>query len=145
MAVDWDPHTGLDHLAAFGAFDEISLGSSWNNQTLIRHTWELGHSPATPGVMVIQRELIADEGAGELLLWRIEDAEPLLWRSGVEEIRILSMLDPVRYLGPIVAKHASDEQAATVESVRAETQARGSIRVSLAPGPYKDIVPGGDP
>ncbi len=109
VAVDWIPEAGLEHLATFGAFDELSVGSNWTNHTLVRHTWDQGHTPATPAVFIIERTLVAEDGPGGLVRWAIDDTRVLLWRSGIHEIRTLTALPVSRYLGEFGAAGDADQ------------------------------------
>lgn len=85
VSLDWSPEEALAFLAAFGEFDEMSVGSNWVNDSAFRYVWnESNGDPVVPQLLVIRRRLdvqprtirITDErvvrvvrGADEILSW----------------------------------------------------------------------------
>jgi hypothetical protein len=58
VALDWSPEEGMEHVAKFGPFDELSVGYNWGNSLALRYMWssELV-APVTPQVVVYRRLL----------------------------------------------------------------------------------------
>lgn len=76
---------GLEHLAKFGAFDEVMAGSSWANtgiQHFVYGDREIAGPAATPQVVLLSRRLA--DPSGHL---SIEDERVLLRKTGFEAIR----------------------------------------------------------
>jgi hypothetical protein len=85
VSLDWSPDEALAFLAAFGEFDEMSVGSNWVNDSAFRYVWnDANGDPVVPQLLVIRRRLdvqprtirITDErvvrvvrGAEEILAW----------------------------------------------------------------------------
>jgi hypothetical protein len=63
VSLDWDTQEGVDHLAKFGAFDEISVGRNWFGSGAIRFIWrDLPGESATPQVLLLRRGITTAEG-----------------------------------------------------------------------------------
>ena len=65
VALDWDVKAGYDYLQSVAEFDEISIGQSIVNEGAFRHLWEGEHvAPATPGLVVMKRDIVFNNGSG---------------------------------------------------------------------------------
>lgn len=59
IARDRNVGAGLEHLAKFGAFDELSAGRGWYNMGLVKYLYEeVPGTAATPQVLVVQRRVL---------------------------------------------------------------------------------------
>lgn len=113
VSVDWVPSKGLDHLATFGAFDEVSVGVNWANSTLLHHVWERGLGLATPAVLVYRHELQVegDSLSGAVVHMARADEQLLLSRTGFDEILRLAELGPDEFLSGIDLGHILGDQS----------------------------------
>lgn len=58
VALDWEVEEGLRFLKKFGAFDEVSLGGNWGNDSAIKYIWrDHPGRAAVPQVIVLEREI----------------------------------------------------------------------------------------
>lgn len=59
ISLDWNTRVGSDHLAKFGAFNEIIVGRNWFGTGAIHFVWRdhVGQ-PATPQIVLFRRELM---------------------------------------------------------------------------------------
>ena len=66
VALDWQPERGVEHLAKFGPFDEISSGYNWGNTLALRDVWDPeALNPQTPQLILFRREFfIAKDSVG---------------------------------------------------------------------------------
>jgi hypothetical protein len=98
IAADWLPAQGLRFLEPFGSFDEVTVGGNWMGHGLVRQTWDHGLQPATPGVYILKRELVVEEGSLHLARLGLDDEHLLIHRQGVPDLRALAELPVERYL-----------------------------------------------
>lgn len=87
VALDWVPERGLDHLAEFGQFDEVSAGYNWGNGVALRDLW--ANPPptiATPTIVVSQRQFIAPLDSTDVLDFGERERRNLLRKTGLDEI-----------------------------------------------------------
>lgn len=67
VSLDWVPQEGVDHLAKFGAFDELIVGRNWFGVGATKFIWrDLPGTPATPQVLLLRREVTATERGVEI-------------------------------------------------------------------------------
>jgi hypothetical protein len=65
VALDWDLEAGYEYLQSVAEFDEISIGQSIINEAAFRHMWEDEQvAPATPGLMVMKRDIVFNNESG---------------------------------------------------------------------------------
>lgn len=71
---------GVRHLAGLGPFDEIAVGSGWTNSLVLSKLWDGVGTPATPQLLLLERDVIVD-GA-----YRTGDEKPIVRKVGLREI-----------------------------------------------------------
>jgi hypothetical protein len=82
VALDWDPMTGVEHLGAFGRFDELVAGRNWWNSGAAAYIWrDVPGSAVTPQLVVVRRTSQLQPGG-----IRISREEPFLRLLGTREI-----------------------------------------------------------
>ncbi|MGH7483907.1 MAG: hypothetical protein ACRELV_17290 [Longimicrobiales bacterium] len=87
IALDWAPAPGIEHLAKFGLFDEVSAGYNWGNTLALRYLWsEAPARASTPQVVVYQRELIAPTDSGDVLHYAELERRRLVAKIGSGDI-----------------------------------------------------------
>lgn len=87
VAFDWSPELGLEHLAQFGLFDEVSAGYNWGNALGLRYFWsDEPIRPATPQILVYERIFIAPQDSGDVLWYGEKDRRNLVSEAGVTAI-----------------------------------------------------------
>lgn len=58
VSLDWKTQAGIDHLAKFGAFDEMIVGRNWFGTGAIHFVWrDHAGQPATPQIVLLRREV----------------------------------------------------------------------------------------
>lgn len=63
VALDWSVEEGLEFLAGFGAWDEVSVGRNWLNSAALKYIWKDGPQFATvPQVVVVERVVQVSDG-----------------------------------------------------------------------------------
>jgi hypothetical protein len=62
VSLDWRTQEGVDHLAKFGAFDEIVVGRNWFGTGAIHFVWrDLAGQPTTPQILLLRRQITVEE------------------------------------------------------------------------------------
>lgn len=95
VVVDWTGLRSTDFVEPFGRFDELSIGRSWSNSTLLRYGWDPGLRPSTPTVILHRQHLEVTEENGVRELER----QVVLHRSGLSDILLLERVGPETLLG----------------------------------------------
>jgi hypothetical protein len=58
VSLDWAAQEGVDHLAKFGAFDEIIVGRNWYGTGATRFIWrDLPGQPSTPQILLLRHSI----------------------------------------------------------------------------------------
>ena len=74
--------TGLRYLGRFGQFDEIAVGRSWRNTSILKYIYgDYPGQAATPQVVLLARTLVREGGQ-----WRVDDERVLARRIGLSSI-----------------------------------------------------------
>lgn len=61
VALDWDTREGLEYLAKFGFFQELSIGRNWANEAVRRYLWDVSTDETVlPQLIVVRQEWKGD-------------------------------------------------------------------------------------
>ena len=87
VALEWSTSDGIQHLANFGRFDEVSAGYNWGNSFALNHLWAGSKSaPATPLVLVYRRTFVAPRSEEDEMLYAERNRRVLDVAHGFMEI-----------------------------------------------------------
>ena len=101
VAVDASAERGLDHLDKFGQFDEVNAGRGWLNTGGLQYIWEeIPGEAATPQLLIIHREVSADDGG-----WSVRNRRVLSRHVGAN--KIIEWYDREAPLGSVPSSTAS--------------------------------------
>lgn len=85
VALDRSPEEGLEHLRRIGRFDEVSAGMGWGNHLASEYIWEeVPGLPATPQILVLEREWDTPEESGRRSGYYVSHRRLLAREIGVE-------------------------------------------------------------
>lgn len=83
IAKDSHVRAGLDHLEKFGSFDEVMTGRGWANIGVLKYMFDQLPGPgATPQIIIVDREVVADGG-----LWAMRNERVVARRLGTNELQ----------------------------------------------------------
>lgn len=87
VALEWSTDRGIDHLSAFGAFDEVWAGNNWGNSFALDHLWrDPSVTPGTPLILVYRRTFVAPLGAEDAMAYAERNRALLVVNRGPLEI-----------------------------------------------------------
>jgi hypothetical protein len=87
VALEWSTESGIEHLSALGAFDEVQAGNNWGNAFALSYLWaDPSEAPSTPMVLVYRRTFVAPHSEATDLIYGERDRVLLSVKRGLLEI-----------------------------------------------------------